>query len=179
MKTILGLGVCFVAVLIAGSDVRVGRTLGEESKKKSFCAASEYRQFDFWLGEWDAIEIGKTVPEAHAKITSVLDGCAIREEYDSADGYKGESLSIYDGSRKVWHQSWFTNRGQFLAIEGNFKDEEMVLTGADRGLDGRERRVQGIWKREGDGVRETAYRSTDGGKSWTQWFDLKFRPHKQ
>jgi hypothetical protein len=26
--------------------------------------------------------------------------------------------------------------------------------------------------------RETADRSTDGGKTWTPWFDIVFRPHR-
>jgi DICT domain-containing protein len=54
----------------------------------------------------------------------------------------------------------------------------MVLSGADRTDDGKERRVRGIWKPEDGGVRETAVTSTDGGKTWKPWFDLVFRPHK-
>jgi ketosteroid isomerase-like protein len=53
---------------------------------------------------------------------------------------------------------------------------EMVLTGADRTADGKDRLVRGVWKREAEGVRETAARSTDGGKTWNPWFDLMFRP---
>jgi hypothetical protein len=87
-------------------------------------------------------------------------------------------LSIYDRSRKVWHQSWFTNRGELLVIEGTFQLGEMVLTGADRLANGKDRRVRGIWKPEANGIRETAVTSTDGGKTRTPWFDLIFRPHR-
>jgi hypothetical protein len=51
-------------------------------------------------------------------------------------------------------------------IEGSFKHGVMVLTGANRTTDGGERRVRGIWKPQGAGVRETAITSTDGGKTW-------------
>lgn len=178
MRTTFAFVFCCVAVLVAGSDIRVRGAAAEESNKQSFCTAPEYRQFDFWLGDWDAYELGSAVPEARVKISSVLGGCAVREEYDAADGHQGESLSIYDKSRGIWHQSWFTNRGQFLAIEGSFSDAAMVLTGSDRTADGEKRLVRGRWRAEGKNVRETAWRSIDG-KTWQQWFDLEFKPHKQ
>jgi hypothetical protein len=150
----------------------------KDSPKHSSCAAPEYSQFDFWLGDWDAFEAGSSAPDSRIQVTRVLDGCALRERYTGADGHRGESLSIYDSSRKVWHQSWFTNRGELLVIEGTLEAGTMVLSGADRTADGRERRVRGIWKPEGGRVRETAVRSADGGKTWQPWFDLVFRPHR-
>ncbi|MGB8580747.1 MAG: hypothetical protein WCD47_07985 [Candidatus Sulfotelmatobacter sp.] len=114
---------------------------------------------------------------ARLKVDHLLDGCVLREQYEGTDGHKGESVSIYDGSRKVWHQTWVTNRGELLVIEGGLKDGEMVLTGTDRTAEGRERLVRGIWKAEGAGVRETAVRSPDGGRTWKPWFDLIFRVH--
>jgi hypothetical protein len=33
------------------------------------------------------------------------------------------------------------------------------------------------WYRQGDGVRETAERSQDGGKTWKIGFDILFKPH--
>jgi hypothetical protein len=95
----------------------------------------------------------------------------------SSLGAKSENVQP-GKSRKVWHQSRFTNRGEMLVIEGRFHDGAMVLSGADRAPDGRERRVRGIWKPENTGVRETAYPSMDGGESWTPWFDVECKPHK-
>ncbi len=89
----------------------------------------------------------------------------------------GQSFSIYDASRKVWHQSWVTNRGQLLVIEGTLNSDEMVLNGADY-VAGRGRQVRGIWRRQGVDVRETAVESTDGGKTWRPWFDIVFRRHE-
>jgi hypothetical protein len=142
------------------------------------CSTAEYRQFDFWLGDWDAFDVGGSTPVARVRVDSVLEGCVLRENYEGVDGHKGQSLSIYDGSRKVWHQSWVTNRGELLTVEGKFENGEMILTGSDLTADRKERRVRGIWKPEGAEVRETAATSTDAGKTWTPWFDLVFRPHK-
>ncbi len=148
-----------------------------EPPKALPCIALEYRQFDFWVGDWDAFELGTATPAARVQVDPLLDGCVLREKYAGADGHEGESLSMYDISRKVWHQSWVTNRGELLVIEGTFQAEGMVLTGASHTVDGQEKWVRGIWKPESGGVRETAATSTDGGKSWKPWFDLVFRRH--
>jgi len=48
------------------------------------CTAPEYRQFDFWIGDWDTFEIeelnGPSI--ARAWITPIVDGCALHERYD-------------------------------------------------------------------------------------------------
>lgn len=141
------------------------------------CSASVYHQFDFWLGDWDAFDFASNAKDSRVRITRILDGCVIHEDYQSVDGHKGESFSIYDASRKLWHQTWVTNRGRLLTIEGRFESGEMTLTGADRTADGHERHVRGVWKPVKGGVRETAFTSLDGRKSWQPWFDLLFRPH--
>ncbi len=142
------------------------------------CAAPEYRQFDFWLGDWDAFEAGDpTKVVARTRVDLVLDGCVVREQYESTDGHKGESLSIYDASRGVWHQSWVTNRGQLLVIEGKLEAGQMVLSGPDRVTNGKGRIVRGAWQPVQGGVRETAEILTNGGNTTSPWFDLFFRPH--
>ena len=163
-------------VLVAGWNCVAAQTApSAESQKASPCAAPEYRQFDFWLGDWSVYAINTTTVAAYVRVKSILDGCVLHEQYDGADGHKGESFSSYDAIRKIWQQSWVTNRGELLVIQGHRKDGAMVLTGADRTADGKQRLVRGVWKPIELGVRETAERSTDGGKTWKPWFDLVFR----
>jgi ketosteroid isomerase-like protein len=50
----------------------------------------------------------------------------------------------------------------------------MILSGTDHSASGN-RLVRGVWKPDSVGVRETAERSSDDGKTWTPWFDLSFR----
>jgi len=80
--------------------------------------AAAYRQFDFWAGDWDVLDVRRSIPVTHARIDLILDGCVLREDYEGTDGHKGQSFAIYDAARKVWHQSWVTNRGELLEIEG-------------------------------------------------------------
>lgn len=165
-----------IALFIAG-EMHSMISLGAKLPTSAPCSASEYHEFDFWLGDWDSFEIGDSTKEARVRVDRILDGCVIHEDYQSVDGHKGESFSIYDASRKVWHQSWVTNRGQLLVIEGSFEGGEMVMAGVDHVADGTERRVRGTWKPLDGGVRETAFTSSDAGKTWQPWFDLVFRPH--
>jgi hypothetical protein len=169
----------FLFVLFIAAEILLSMiSLGAKSPKSALCSASEYHEFDFWIGDWDALDFVTSTKDARVRVDSILDGCVIHEDYQSVDGHKGESFSIYDTSRKVWHQTWVTNRGQLLTIEGNMQDGAMVLAGIDRTTSGDERDVRGIWKPVDGGVRETAFTSTDGGKTWKPWFDLMFRPHK-
>jgi len=141
------------------------------------CAAPAYRQFDFWLGDWDVFDSHSQAKVARVHVTRTLDDCVLLEEYRGSDGHEGQSFSIYDAPRSLWHQTWVTNRGQLLVIEGNLRAGAMELSGSERLADGTLRLVRGTWQPSHDGVREVAVRSTDGGKTWTEWFDLVFRPH--
>jgi ketosteroid isomerase-like protein len=170
----------FVLALYAtAAGETAGRMSSHQAGTANPCLASEFRQFDFWLGDWDAYDIGKSASLARAHVEPILDGCVLHEDYQSVAGPKGQSFSVYDPSRKVWHQSWVTNRGQLLVIEGKLEAGEMILAGADLTAEGKERRVRGIWKPVEGGVRETAVTSSDAGSTWQPWFDIIFRPHVQ
>ena len=86
-----------------------------------------------------------------------------------------ELLEHIDKGRKVWHQTWVTNRGRLLTIEGHAGREGIVMVGSYFREDGEEVRVRGTWKPVRGGVQETAAISDDDGNSWKPWFDLLFR----
>jgi hypothetical protein len=143
------------------------------------CAAAAHRQLDFWVGDWDAYDVGDEArPAARARVDVILDGCALHEVYTGTNGLHGESFSLYDASRELWHQSWVTNRGQLLVIEGRLQGDAVRLQGQSLGPDGKPLAIRALWKRQGADVRETAETSSDGGKTWTGLFDMVFRAHK-
>lgn len=145
----------------------------------SGCAAPALRQFDFFIGDWDTFDVGapgKVV--ARNRVTPMLDGCALREVYEQADGLHGESISAYDAARRRWHQTWVTDRGELLLLDGGMERGRMILAGTERGKEGGTALLRAIWWRDGGAVRERAERSRDGGATWAPVFDIEFRPHE-
>jgi hypothetical protein len=165
-----GVRIGSAVVLVAGNNLRSACVFAD-STPPAPCAAPVYRQFDFWVGDWDAFEVGGSIQVAHARVDIVLDGCVLREDYQASDGHKGQSFTIYDAASAVWHQSWVTNRGELLEIERKLQDGGVVLSGEDHAAGSL---VRGTWRAENGDVRETAVTSTDGGKTWKPWFDLMF-----
>jgi hypothetical protein len=149
--------------------------LPAQTNKPAPCSAPEHRQLDFWVGDWDAFDVdNQKEVAARAHISSILEGCSVMEDYQQIDGLHGESFSAYDASRKVWHQTWVTNRGSLLVVEGKMEGNKLVLKGTDHI---RKADIRVTWEHDGNGVRETAVATNDGGKTWTPVFDMVFRPH--
>lgn len=142
------------------------------------CTAPQYRQFDFWLGSWKAYDNGGKGPYiAKDDLTTLLGGCVVLERYRQNDGHDGNGVTIYDATRDLWHQTWVTNSGQLLILEGKFKDGALTMSGDNLDKDGKRVWYRVSWKQQTagkSGVRETAFTSKDGGKSWQAEFDILF-----
>lgn len=138
------------------------------------CTSAEYRQFDFWLGEWE-VTTAKGVAGKN-RITKLLDACGLREEYSTPNGYVGTSFNVYDASRKVWHQTWVDNQGGLLRIEGGLRKGKMVLEGQHPNPKGGHQIDRITWTPNVDGsVRQHWEVSTDQGKGWMTSFDGIYR----
>jgi hypothetical protein len=142
----------------------------------SSCTAQEYRQLDFWIGDWNTFETdARDQPSiARARVAPIAEGCAIHELYEQGDGLIGDSILSYDAVRKQWQQTWVTNRGSLMVLWGNFKDGALILEGEAHLRDGKSVMQRITWKAQDDGVRESAVLSRDGGKTWTAAFDVVF-----
>ena len=92
------------------------------------CAAPEYRQFDFWLGDWDVTRADGKMPASIAS-PAILGGCALREEWTGAGGLTGTSLNMYDAGARRWHQTWVDDKGNVLLADGGLQGAKMVLEG--------------------------------------------------
>jgi len=143
------------------------------------CSAPEYRQFDFWLGDWDAYEYAdRGTPIARTRVELIAAGCAIHELYEQTDGLIGDSILSFDPVRRAWQQTWVTNRGSLLSISGHLVDGAMSLEGEMHAADGRTLRQLITWTREGDAVRESSMVSKNGGQTWEPAFDVLFEKHR-
>jgi hypothetical protein len=169
------LGIALTALGIAFTTPAAGAA-SASTIASSHCNTAEYRQLDFWIGDWDTFEMdapsGPSI--ARARVEPIAHGCAIRELYEQVDGLVGDSILSYDPVRKQWQQTWVTNRGSIMVLWGNFKDGALILEGEVHLRDGKSVMQRITWKTEKDGVRESAMSSKDGGKTWTPAFDVLF-----
>ncbi|HEX6095031.1 MAG TPA: hypothetical protein VF432_01810 [Thermoanaerobaculia bacterium] len=142
------------------------------------CSGAEYRQFDFWLGEWDVYNpAGQKI--GRNSITSTNDGCVVYENWRDARGSTGNSFNFYETKTKRWHQFWVSSNGNAaplsaaadgtpMPMSGGLADGAMVLQ-SPAGVSPRNRWT---WSRVDDGkVRQHAEQSDDDGKTWRTVFD--------
>jgi hypothetical protein len=103
--TIAVTATCFLLIATRTPLWSAPRESKTPSKQPS-CAAPEYRQFDFWVGDWDVFEQNSRTKVAHVPVDRILDGCALLGNYEGQSGLHGQSLSAYDMSRNAWQQTW-------------------------------------------------------------------------
>lgn len=166
-----------LAVIALISGMPAVASTADETSPSTRCSPVEYRQFDFWIGDWDTFEMeepnGPSI--ARAEIRPIVDGCALHERYEQSDGLVGDSILSFDPVRRQWQQTWITNRGSNMVLWGELRDGALVLEGEVHLHDGATVRQRITWRTEGDAVRETAVLSRDGGGSWQPAFDVLFR----
>ena len=143
-----------------------------ESQQPTACSASPYRQFDFWLGDWEVTNVEGTVVGTNT-IRKILNGCVLHEQWRAADGGSGQSHNIYNLQTGKWHQTWVDDNGQLLLLDGGLDDQgRMVLRGETVSEEGATVIDEIVWERvEGGQVRQVWRKSTDGGTSWQVVFN--------
>lgn len=138
------------------------------------CAAAEFRQFDFWIGEWD-VRRPDGSRAGENRIEPILGGCVLRESWTGVRGLHGTSYNIYDATRHRWHQTWVDDQGTLLVLEGAFAGGRMSLEGVSTDSTGRQQRQRITWQQTAPGrVRQLWESSSDGGATWAVAFDGRY-----
>jgi hypothetical protein len=152
------------------------------SSSQKPCSAPEFRQFDFWIGEWEAF--GKNGKKAgDSKISLILDSCTILEEWTSANlqngfRYSGKSFNMYNASNKNWQQYWIDNTGSVTNYNsGKYLNGKLVYTTENVKVNDTTWLMQRLtfYNIGKDKVRQHGENSGDGGKTWTTSYDLEYR----
>ena len=103
------------------------------------CSDQVYRQFDFWVGEWDVVPNPDTRPAgtpppppgakpASNEIQKAHSGCVLIENW-VAQGQTGQSFNIYDRASQRWHQAWVDSNGGLHQYWGRLENGNMVFQG--------------------------------------------------
>jgi hypothetical protein len=137
------------------------------------CTAPEHRQFDFWIGDWRVFKPDGSLAGMN-RVTAEYGGCVIHEHYATGKGYSGESLNMYDTSRKVWHQTWVDDGGLLLTLEGRWDGKSMILEGQAPGPSGVATKQRITWTPSADGSVRQLWESMDAKGAWTVAFDGKY-----
>jgi hypothetical protein len=139
--------------------------------------------FDFWLGEWSLSwrNDDGTPGTGRNRITKILDGNVIQEEFETLTGappplLKGRSLSVL--SHGTWRQAWADNQGGFFDFTGQVDGDKRIFVTAPRtSKDGRTLLQRMVFHSiTPKSLTWDWERSDDGGQHWTlQWRALYTR----
>lgn len=138
------------------------------------CSAPEYRQFDFWVGEWElswpASETSEGKPgRGTNRIEQALGGCVIVENFNGMPGMdlRGMSVSTFNERKGKWQQTWVDSAGSYLDFIGEFQDGQMILVREAVVSPTRKFLQRMVWKNiQRDSLDWSWERSDDGGKTW-------------
>ena len=156
-----------------------------KAQKKPCTTDPVYRQFDFWIGEWDVYaKNGKKAGDS--RIDLILDSCIILENWKSAnvsqgDYYAGKSFNTYNSVSKQWQQTWVDNVGgstEFL--EGHFENNKMTFQTKPFQFSKDTMAVRRLtfYNLDVNRVRQHGEISKDGGRTWSTEYDLEYRRKK-
>ena len=137
--------------------------------------ASELRQFDFWLGEWD-LTWGDGGRGTNV-ITAVLDQRVIQEQFDGrpATPLQGLSVSTYNMQLGKWQQTWVDNSGSYLDFVGEFAAGKMILS-REATLEGQPILQRMVWYNIAEQSLDWNWeRSTDGGETWQIMWHIHYQ----
>ncbi len=164
LKQQLGYILCFMAV------VGFSPLYGQQAP----CSGPEFRQFDFWVGQWDVYHATADTMVGTNHIKNILNGCVIEENWTGGNGgFQGKSFNTYNPVDSTWNQVWVDTGGSTYHFKGQYADHVMRLKGETIS-----RRTGGkvlfdmsyTHDPEKGTVRQVWQASSDDGKSWNTIF---------
>lgn len=153
------------------------KTIRENMKKRANPCKfdTNYRKFDFWVGEWNVYSQDQKIAES--SITNTNGDCGILENWRPLNSNGGNSISYYDSTAKKWKQNWVSNGGV-----SHYEEPEDYTSGEMQLI----AKANDVWYRmiythdeHKDTVRQIMESSTDKGKTWTKIFDGLYKRKKQ
>ncbi|MEO6357757.1 MAG: hypothetical protein ABIU77_02055 [Ferruginibacter sp.] len=151
------------------------------------CITNEiYRQFDFWIGEWEAFNL-KGKKAGDSKISLILDSCVILEEWSNVPVpggliYKGKSINTYNSTIKQWQQTWVDNvGGNTQYVHGKYEDNKIIFQTDPWQYSNDTMAISRLtfFNLNPDKVRQLGEISKNNGQTWVTQYDLEYRRKKK
>ena len=137
------------------------------------CSASEFRQFDFWMGQWDAYNaLGRA--EGSVENVTATGGCGFIEYRRFPDGQTGVAFNIYDPVRTTWSQLWQAP-GNVVRLEGRWSGTALETEGTIAPTGQAEKPFRVVWTPQPDGSVKQDFFVRGTAAAWKPWFTTIYR----
>jgi hypothetical protein len=152
-----------------------------QSQPQYGCDSPESRQLDFWVGDWDLTYTAAGKPaKSRNRITKVMDGCVILEEFTGGTGTRldGRSFSTYDRATKRWKQTWVDNTASYLAFDGATVDGDMAFVRSVT-RDGKTTHQRMVFRDVKADSLLWLWQSSPDGQAWTTQWEIEYRRRRE
>lgn len=136
------------------------------------------REFDFWIGEWDAYVTGSEKLAGYSKIEMASGGCMILENWTSANQpFTGKSMNFVDPATGKWKQVWVGSGGLNVTefLNGEYREGAMRFEYETKSPAGKRQFVKfhfyNISKNE---VRQW-HQTSEDGNTWVTTYDFTYK----
>jgi hypothetical protein len=137
------------------------------------CSTPDYRQFDFWVGDWD-VKLANGQIAGRNRIEMIEGGCGLQENWTGGGPTPntGRSINAYSSGDKKWHQIWLGSGGLLMHLSGTFQGDTLTMEGVTTTAAGQSVLNRLAFTKRPDGsVRQFWQTSQDGGKVWQTAFE--------
>ena len=132
----------------------------------------EYRQLDFWIGQWRVYDTKTNQLAGTSEISNGLEGCVILESWQPVAGMAGKSMSMYNATDKKWRQTYMDEGGILSDYDGEWIEDTMhfKLRSSNDALV-----KMTFYKKPNGEVQQIGKTSKDNGVTWEMQYDLTYR----
>jgi tetratricopeptide (TPR) repeat protein len=128
---------------------------------------------DHWIGEWDVYVGSQRVGQN--RIVKNLDGYAVEEFWENANGGRGRSLFVFLARKGEWKQLWSSDAGWIVEKVGTPIENGIYLEGTSTFANGQVQKSRERLTRNADGsVRQLLQDWDEETKTWKTTFDGKY-----
>ena len=168
--------VAIVGAVLLATAIGTGPVMAQDEQPAP-CSTEEYRQLDFWVGEWNAAwDDGEgNIVHGSNTITRELGDCMIEENFNGNPGnaLEGHSISMYVPRLGHWKQIWMDNQGGFLDFSGG-PDEEGFHFTMERPSE-QAPHLRMVFRNITDNSFDWHWqRSQDGGETWEDSWHIQY-----
>ncbi len=139
-------------------------------------AHPEYRQFDFWVGDWNVYSVAGQFANqkvGESSVQLILKDCVVFENWTALGrGGEGKSFNKYNPQLQKWEQFWVADSGGTTHYVGDAAPGQMIYLAEPAGPRGAPLIRLSFTRLSPDKVRQFSELSFDQGKSWQVGYDF-------